>query len=66
MKSITDMSLGDGGGPDLQKLVAQYGGYQKIPREEWIRYDAELEDARQRLIIFHKAHHTKTPGRPKK
>jgi hypothetical protein len=29
--------------PDLQKLVEQFGGYDKITPEAWQKYDADME-----------------------
>ena len=54
MKSFADLSLGDGGAPDLQELVEKYKGYANIPQDEWTRYDAELEHSWRRLRHLHK------------
>lgn len=45
---------GDGGAPDLQKLVEKYGGYLKIPDDEWTKYNAQLTNAQKRLRVLHR------------
>ena len=45
--------MGDNRYPDLQNLVRQYGGYWKIPTDEWIKYDAEVGAIWERLRRLH-------------
>ncbi len=49
-----DYDSGWSGAPDLQKLVEQYGGYEKIPSTAWQAYDRELGQAQRRLASVHK------------
>ena len=39
--------------PNLQDLVARYGGYDKIPPEAWARWDAANAEwqQRRRMIV---------------
>jgi len=39
--------------PDLQELVARYGGYNRIPPEAWERYDAAMADWQERRKLRH-------------
>ena len=48
-----DLAVGDGGAPNLQKLVQHYGGYHRIPGAEWTKYDAGLATCWQRLRRLH-------------
>jgi hypothetical protein len=48
-------SVGDGGAPDLQKLIAQYGGYSLIPPQAWADFDEKMLFVRQQLWRHHAA-----------
>ena len=37
--------------PDLQALVAAYGGYDRIPPEAWAAYQRELAEWRARIAL---------------
>jgi hypothetical protein len=39
--------------PDLQELVAKYGGYHLIPPEAWTRHDQEMADWNSRYRTWH-------------
>jgi hypothetical protein len=36
--------------PDLQALIAEYDGYDKIPPQAWIDYDADVKDWNARRL----------------
>ena len=40
--------------PDLQQLVEQFGGYQKITQEAWGKYDEQLAATFAWLAAYHK------------
>jgi hypothetical protein len=40
--------------PDLQKLVVSYGGYHKIPVNEWEKYDRQLAATHAWLEAHHR------------
>jgi hypothetical protein len=40
--------------PDLQELVKQYDGYDKIPRQAWAKYDDQLAATHAWLAAHHK------------
>jgi len=43
--------------PDLQELVESYGGYWKIPQDEWLRYDRMCEQ----MWLWCQVHHRVLP-----
>lgn len=50
--------------PDLQELVAKWGGYHRMPGEAWTEWDeqcAEYHAARRREILEERARGNKTP-----
>jgi hypothetical protein len=40
--------------PDLQRLVGQYGGYDKIPPRAWDLYEKQLTATQEWLAAHHK------------
>jgi hypothetical protein len=53
---LDDLSLpfGDGGAPDLQRMVRCCGGYPRIPVEAWAEHDRLLAACHARLARLHK------------
>ena len=41
-------------GPNFQKLVEQYGGYEFVPEEEWEKHNKAVEAEQARLRLLHK------------
>lgn len=54
--------------PDLQRLISDWGGYEKVPPEVWEKFDGEVRLWQQKIRLgdfratpFHVKHRVKHP-----
>lgn len=51
--------------PCLQRFLAAYGGYDKVPQEAWVQYDREVEQWQYKVRFgeYRRMSHVKPGGR---